>query len=73
MENMKNTKKLNEEAMENVNGGYAKPDVSPKRCHHPNKYKTGAEREEIHWLFFKQRQCEYCCPDCQRTFWVDED
>lgn len=68
---------LKQEKMEQINGGGA--DLThvftgnPNICIHPDRYKTGAQREDPRWFGCSQHQFEYCCPKCKETFWVDEE
>ena len=59
---------LTQEQMEQISGG-----KKTNRCHHPHKYKTGNQREDSRFIFWSQHQFEYFCPDCERTFWTDEE
>ncbi len=75
--NMENKEELNREKLEEISGGAV--DITHLRtsgyitCTHPDKYKTGAQREDTRWLAFSQHQFEYYCPKCKETFWVDEE
>ncbi len=66
-------KRLENEEMDNITGGALYPDGIGNQCNHPNKYKTGAEREDSRFVFWSQHQYQYYCPDCQHYIWVDEE
>ncbi len=68
-----NKNQLENEELENVTGGALYPDGIGDPCKHTNKVKTGNEREDSRFFFFSQHQFEYYCPDCKKTFWVDEE
>ena len=76
MNNSEN-KELNPEKLEQISGGGV--DLihvfthDPDTCTHPDRYKTGAQREDPRRIFFSQHQFEYFCPKCKETFWVDEE
>ena len=69
-------KELNTEQTEQVFGGLICRDAEPvltDRCKHRNKVKTGDDREDSRFIFWSKHQYEYTCPDCGKTFWVDEE
>ena len=67
---------MNQEQAEQVSGGAYQKTRDTKydgNCRHPRKYKTGRDREDSRWIVCSQHQYEYYCPDCRKTFWVDEE
>ena len=74
---MKAINTINTKEMENISGGGADYlhvfSCDPSKCKHPNKYRTGADKEDPRWLLFSQHQYEYFCPQCKETIWVDEE
>ncbi len=79
-ENMKNPetaetekKELDQEVLDNTEGGALYPDGIGDKCKHPNAVKTGAEREDSRFIFWSQHQYQYYCPDCKKYIWKDEE
>ena len=68
----KEMEKLNTEELDQVAGGRTHLHGSSDKCRHPNKVRTGNEREKDIFFFWSRHQFEYNCPDCGETFWQGE-
>ncbi len=68
-----NRQELDKEELKEAAGGALYPDGIGDKCKHPNKQRTGAEREDSRFFFWSQHQFQYYCPDCKKTFWRDEE
>lgn len=41
--------------------------------HLTKSYRTGREKEEPVFFFWSQHMIEYYCPDCQQSWWVEQE
>ena len=72
MSENKNQQELSKDELEQASGGNAHLRKSGRKrfqCHHPNKVRTGNEKEDDFFIFWSRHKYEYTCPDCGSTIW----